>query len=204
MDYRPNINEYSQTVIKVFLEHVKRKFSETLEDFIPIDFAVSTCTSCNDISLWVSQEMVYPKKTALPPPNQDMDDKISELYQEAATIYMDSPKGSAALLRLALQNLLMQIGKKGKNINSDIKELVSEGLSTKIQQALDLVRVVGNNAVHPGQIDLNDDRDTALKLFQILNFIANELITKPKELEALYNDTVPEETREHIRQRDGN
>ena len=88
-------------------------------------------------------------------------------------------------MRLALQKLLMQIGKSGKNINNDIKELVAEGLSPKIQQALDLLRVVGNNAVHPGQIDIEDNSNIALKLFHILNFIAEEMITKPKELEFL-------------------
>ena len=69
---------------------------------------------------------------------------------------------------------------------------------------LDLLRVVGNNAVHPGQIDLDDDKEVALKMFQILNLIADELITKPKEIEELYNSVVPEETKNHIQERDGN
>ena len=107
------------------------------------------------------------------------------------------------MLRLALQLLLKQLGKSGKNINNDIKELVSEGLSPKIQKALDLLRVVGNNAVHPGQIDLEDGRDIALKLFHVLNFIADEMISKPKELDLLYADVVPEETQKHINERDG-
>ena len=36
----------------------------------------------------------------------------------------------------------------------------------------------------------------------ILNFIADELITKPKELEVLYADLIPLKTQEHIKQRD--
>ncbi len=59
--------------------------------------------------------------------------------------------------------------------------MVSDGLSPKIQQALDLVHVIGNNAVHPGKINLDDNREMAEKLLQILNFIAEEMITKPKE-----------------------
>ena len=99
--------------------------------------------------------------------------------------------------------LLKQIGKKGKNINNDIKELVENGLSSKIQKALDLLRVVGNNAVHPGQINLDDNSDVALKLFKILNIITDEMITKPKEIDTLYDDVVPEETKGHIDERDG-
>jgi hypothetical protein len=95
------------------------------------------------------------------------------------------------------------LGKSGNNINNDIKELVSDGLSSKIQKALDLLRVVGNNAVHPGQIDLNDGKEIALKLFHVLNFIADEMITKPKELDLLYSDVVPDETKQHINTRDG-
>ncbi|WP_415663473.1 DUF4145 domain-containing protein [Vibrio taketomensis] len=49
-------------------------------------------------------------------------------------------------------------------MNNDIKELVSEGLSPKIQQALDSLRVVGNNAVHPGQINIDDNAEVAYKL----------------------------------------
>ena len=63
--------------------------------------------------------------------------------------------------------------------------------------------MVGNNAVHPGQINLDDNTDIAQKLFGILNFIAEELLTKPKELEQLYASLIPLETQEHIKQRDG-
>ena len=135
--------------------------------------------------------------------NPDLNEDIAALYQEAANIYADSPKGATALLRLALQKLLVQLGKDGKNINNNIKELVAEGLSPKIQHALDLLRVVGNNAVHPGQINLDDNKEIAFKMFHILNFIADEMITKPKELELLYDNVIPEDTKEHIKERDG-
>ena len=103
-----------------------------------------------------------------------------------------------------MQKLLKQVGEDGKNINNDIKELVAKGLSPQIKHALELLRVVGNNAVHPGQIDIDDNKEIALKLFDLLNFIAQELITKPKELENLYNDIIPEQTKKHINQRDKN
>ena len=147
--------------------------------------------------------MVYPRNLSADPPNEDLNEEIKSLYNEASKIFPDSPKGATALLRLALQMLLKQIGKEGKNINNDIKELVESGLSSKIQKALDLLRVVGNNAVHPGQIDLDDNSEVASKLFKILNMIADEMITKPKEIDILYDNVVPAETRGHIAKRDG-
>lgn len=202
-DYRARIKDYQQSAIEAFIEVVKSSNTREMIQFVPANFSVASCLACNNISLWVNRELVYPRKTSISPPNNDMDDEIKELYREASIIFSDSPKGSTAILRLALQRLLKQIGKSGKNINNDIKELVNEGLSPKIQQALDLLRVIGNNAVHPGQIDVDDNSAIALKLFHILNFIAEEMITKPKELEFLYNDVIPEETKEHIKQRDG-
>lgn len=202
-DYRTQIRDYQQDAIVDFISTIDKAFARDIRNFIPSRFSIATCTSCKDISLWVDREIVYPKKTSINPPNEDIDEDIKSLYQEAAIIFNDSPKGSTALLRLALQKLLKQVGKSGNNINGDIKELVADGLSPKIQQALDLLRVVGNNAVHPGQINLDDNSKIAFKLFQILNFIADELITKPKDLKSLYSDIVPEQTQEHIKQRDG-
>ena len=202
LDYRNQVRDYTQEAILVFLRGIKNPLQSSLYKFVPRGFSIATCASCNNFTLWVNEEIIYPKKTTVPPPNEDLDEDIKTLYLEASNILIDSPKGATALLRLALQMLLKQIGKDGKKINDDIKELVSEGLSPTIQQALDLLRVIGNNAVHPGQINLDDNAEIAQKLFSILNFIADELITKPKELEKLYADLIPLETQEHIRQRD--
>lgn len=202
LNYRAKVQNYQQDTIKHFIEENKASIEADIKSAIPPDFSIATCASCGKITLWIDKSLIYPKKTSLPQPNSDLDEDIKSLYHEATTIFVDSPKGATALLRLALQKLLKQLGESGENINNDIKELVSKGLSSKIQQALDILRVVGNHAVHPGQIDLNDSTEIALKLFQILNFIADEMITKPKELEKLYNDVIPESTKEHIKQRD--
>lgn len=202
LNYRSSIESFYQKPIIQFLNVIDNELQKNLYQFCPKGFSVATCSSCEEFTLWVNEEIIYPKKTTVPPPNEDLDENIKTLYLEASNILIDSPKGATALLRLALQMLLKQIGKDGKKINDDIKELVSEGLSPTIQQALDLLRVIGNNAVHPGQINLDDNAEIAQKLFSILNFIADELITKPKELEKLYADLIPLETQEYIRQRD--
>jgi hypothetical protein len=40
-------------------------------------------------------------------------------------------------------------------------------------------------------------------MFKLLNLIAEEMITRPKEIEELYSDVVPEETKKRIDERDG-
>ncbi len=129
-----------------------------------------------------------------------MNEDVKEDYFEAAEIFNKSPRGAAALLRLALQKLLKQIGESGENINDGIKNLVSKGLNTTIQKGLDFVRATGNNAVHPGQIDLNDNKEIAEKLFQVINFIAEKTITEQKEVKILF-DGLPEEEKQKIEKR---
>jgi hypothetical protein len=81
--------------------------------------------------------------------------------------------------------------------------LVKIGLSPKIQKNLDIVRVIGNKSEHPGQIDLNDDPATETKLFELINIIADTMITKPKEIDKLFG-SLPEGKKEVIQRRDSN
>jgi hypothetical protein len=145
--------------------------------------------------------MIYPEGSGVPP-NEDLRDDIQQDYLEAKGVVNRSPRGAVALLGLCVQKLCEQLGEKGKNINDDISNLVKKGLPVRIQQALDIVRVVGNNAVHPGQIDLRDDQATAMKLFGLVKLIAEVMITQPKEVEKLYASTLSEPIREAIQDRD--
>lgn len=71
-----------------------------------------------------------------------------------------------------------------------------------MQQALDSVRVVGNNAVHPGTIDLNDNIEIAYSLFGFVNIICEVLISQPKKIEEYYLKNVPTGARDAINKRD--
>jgi hypothetical protein len=64
-----------------------------------------------------------------------------------------------------------------------------------------MVRVIGNESVHPGSIDLNDDRETALRLFDLVNAIADQMISHPKKVKEMYGK-LPEEKRKAIEARD--
>ena len=150
------------------------------------NFQVSKCFNCSDISIWIYDKLVYPQRGEAPPANPDLPPEIRHDYEEASTILDLSPRGAAALVRLCIQKLCKELGQPGKNINDDIAALVKTGLDSRIQRALDAVRVIGNNAVHPGSIDLRDDRATAESLFRLLNLIAEKMISEPKHVDEVY------------------
>ncbi len=166
-------------------------------------FLVSNCESCSFPTIWLGENIIFPIHSVVEGPNNDLPDEIKQDYEEARNIANLSPRGAAALLRLSIQKLCAHLGQPGRNINSDIKALVENGLPPKVQQALDSVRVIGNDAVHPGAIDLKDDRDTVNRLFKLINFIANKMITEPKEIDELY-ETLPQNKIDGINQRDRN
>jgi hypothetical protein len=126
---------------------------------------------------------------------------VAQDFDEARATFPTSARASAALLRLALQKLCKDLGQSGENLNADIAALVKSGLRPSIQQALDVVRVIGNNAVHPGEIDVRDDPQTALALFGLINMIVQVMISEPREVTELYSK-LPEGALKAIDKRD--
>ena len=147
---------------------------------------VSKCYECKKPSIWIYDQVVYPAIGVAPPANDDMPEDIRRDYDEASVILGASPRGAAALIRLAIDKLCGQLGDPKKKINENIADFVKDGLDVRIQRALDVVRVIGNNAVHPGVIDLRDDRATAESLFRLLNVIVDKMISEPKHIDQLY------------------
>jgi hypothetical protein len=162
---------------------------------------VSQCFNCDRVSIWIHNRLMYPVVGNVVAANPDMPEDIKRDYEEAGSILNQSPRGAAALLRLAIQKLCKELGEPGDNINDDIKSLVSKGLDRRVQQALDAVRVIGNSAVHPGKIDISDDRATAESLFKLLNLIVDKTISEPKHVQEVY-DSLPSNLVEAIAKRD--
>ena len=104
-------------------------------------------------------------------------------------------------MRLALEKICAQLESDGRDINAKIGAMVNKGLRVEIQQALDTVRVVGNNAVHPGQMDLKDDYETCIGLFELVNIIVENQISQPKKIAELFGK-LPEGARDAIEKRD--
>lgn len=62
--------------------------------------------------------------------------------------------------------------------------------------------MIGNKAVHPGQISFDvDDAGTATMLMRLLNIIVERMITEPKEIDSLYQG-LPESVKDSIEKRD--
>lgn len=159
------------------------------------------CEHCGEFSYWYEQRMIIPAEAPVAPPHPDMPAAVVEDYEEARGIFSRSPKAAVALLRLAIQKLMPELGERGDNINNDIKSLVAKGLPVQVQQAFDFCRVVGNNAVHPGEIKLNDTPEMGQHLFNMINFIVEDRITRPKQIAALYAK-LPEAARAAVEKRD--
>ena len=161
---------------------------------------IGKCQHCGNHTLWVQNKMCYPDSGTAPFPNSEMPESVKSIYLEAASIQAKSPRGAAALLRLGIQILCKELGENGKNINTDIGNLVKKGLPQIVQQSLDILRVTGNDAVHPGQID-TDSQDIVDNLFNLLNVVVEYMIALPKKVSGIYS-LLPSDKTEAIKKRD--
>lgn len=172
---------------------------------------LARCAHCSGLSCWRGTThneegytdgiMLIPDGSVAPFPHPEMPQVVATDYLEARSIVNSSPRGAAALLRLAIQKFCVELGETSGNVNADIGALVKKGLPVEIQQALDVVRVVGNNAVHPGELSEEDIADVAITLFELVNAIVEDRIARPKKLAALF-ERLPQGAREAIAKRD--
>ncbi|MEV0216126.1 DUF4145 domain-containing protein [Micromonospora sp. ALFpr18c] len=122
------------------------------------------------------------------------------MYQEAQSVAELSPRSAAGLLRLALQMLVDELVPGPGALDGKIGKLVAQGLDPRIQRAMDVLRVIGNNAVHPGQIDLEGNASIVRSLFGLLNLVIEQMISRPKHIDSIF-DILPEGALEGIERR---
>ena len=162
---------------------------------------IGNCQHCNKRTVWIEDKMYFPDTGNASFPNPEMPESVLKLYIEASAIHTKSPRGAAALLRLSIQVLCKELGEAGNNINNDIGNLVKKGLPEIVQQSLDILRVTGNDAVHPGQID-TDNPETVGQLFDLVNIIVEYMIALPKRVSGIYK-ALPVDKIKGISNRDG-
>ena len=166
------------------------------------DISVGQCIVCDELTIWVSDTLVFPDLSNAQPAHTELPDEVKQDYAEARAILSRSPRAAAALLRLAVEKIVTGLEPEGDGLFAKIGNLVDAGLPVTVSQALDTVRVIGNNAVHPGEIDLQDDVRTCSQLFGLVNIIVQDRIAQPKEVAQLFAG-LPESQKEAIDRRDG-
>lgn len=148
-------------------------------------------------------KLIYPNLSNIAEANADMPDEVKEFYNEARIVAKNSTRAATALLRIATEKLVKDLlGLEGKDyantsMHNAIERLKTEkGLSSTIYNALMALKLFGNEAAHPnediGRLEsyFSNDSDLMNKLFALLNIIVGELISKPKEIESLF-ETAP-------------
>ncbi len=171
-----------------------------------LDLYYRRCTHCQGLVVWQrtrdKPRLIYPLFASNgQAPSADMPEHIQRNFSEAALIASVSPRAAAALLRLCVQQLCIELGRPGKKLDDDIGKLVAQGLAPSVQQMLDTVRVIGNSAVHPNAIDVEVNEQTVNGLFWCVNMIVFDMISKPKQAAQLYAG-VPAEQQQWIDERD--
>jgi hypothetical protein len=194
----PNCRVYAkQEWHNVAKGHLSEKGVGYYEGFLENLF-LSVCSRCRKYSLWLDEKMIYPVSSVAPWPIEDMPPNVKDDFLEGRNVVNASPRAAAALLRQALQKLMVHLGESGKRLDEDLADLTRKGLPKKIRSALDAVRVVGNDAVHLGEINSKDDTDTAIALFNLLNMIVEVMISQPKKVNDLYTK-LPNSTTRPVR-----
>ncbi|MED4136004.1 DUF4145 domain-containing protein [Priestia megaterium] len=157
---------------------------------VPWRLDISVCQHCVEYSVWDNGNLVYPFENELPSAHEDMPSEVKTIYNEATLVFKHSPRASAALLRLAIETMIPLLDDyeiKRDNLNTMISKLVAKGIPEYIQQSLDTIRIYGNEGIHPGEIVLLDDQDTVSFMFELINDMVEELITRKKKIKETYS-----------------
>jgi len=165
------------------------------------DYLASTCFHCGNTAVWIGEILIHPAIVSAPPPHDDLPEPARSTYDEARGVAAASSRAAAALLRVCLEELIHSLQPIDMNLNSAVGKLVADGMSRQIQQAMDTLRVIGNEAVHPGTIDVNDKPAVAESLFSLVNVVVDAMITQRRIIDEMYN-SLPESKRAAIEQRD--
>lgn len=171
-----------------------------------LDIVYCQNPECKKYSLWKDQTMIFPQKILMPIAHIDMPEDVKEIYNEARQVSNLSPRAAAALLRVVLEKLTIYLGEKDGELNTRIANLSKKGLPQKVIQSLDIVRITANEGgSHAGEIDLTgaDNLGIVYKLFWLINFIVEKMISEPKHIEEMFS-TLPKDKIKGITERDSN
>jgi hypothetical protein len=96
---------------------------------------------------------------------------VEEDVEEAAAILNESPRGATALMRVCIQKLMPLLKQDGEKLNDSMSSLVRKGLEVEIQEAMEVLQVLGNDPVQPTSLDTQEDKQMALRFVDSLKAI---------------------------------
>ncbi|MEO3939799.1 DUF4145 domain-containing protein [Paenarthrobacter nicotinovorans] len=175
-------------------------------NLINADWMAARCFACKDHSLWRKGELVYPDPSIAPVggehlPHEDMPEDATELFREAVAVLPFSRRAAAALCRASMECLVKFIDPDcPKQTSLDVRLVrLEERMSTSTAQLLNVLRHVGNTALHGARdedasatIYLDEtDGTIAETFFLVINTLVDELITRPRLSKELYGSLPP-------------
>jgi hypothetical protein len=133
---------------------------------------LSSCDSCSGFALWVGERLAFPMNVDKTPA------LVGEDLEEAAAILNKSPRGATALMRVCIQKLMPLLKQDGKSLDNSMSSLVRKGLEVEIQQAMEVLQVLGNDPVQPTSLDTQEDKEMALRFVDSLKAILERRMLK--------------------------
>jgi Domain of unknown function (DUF4145) len=106
-----------------------RPFLEVHREFRNRDVqnvSISYCFNCNEMCLWVYDQLVWPRRAGGPEPKLLAPPNVRCECEETSQTLEASPRGAAALLRLAIEKLCKELGVSGESLKDDIALFVRE------------------------------------------------------------------------------
>lgn len=130
---------------------------------------VLQCVHCRKFNLWVDGKYVWPEFPTIKPSPYLPPDAL-HAFTEAQKVIGRSPQCACAMLRLALERLVVSLGGKGVNLKQKICSL---NLHPDIEKMCHACRAVGNDAVHESLLFMqrDDSLDRAIRLSKFVNWI---------------------------------
>ncbi|WP_436867355.1 DUF4145 domain-containing protein [Mammaliicoccus sciuri] len=164
--------------------------SDSLDAYTNL-FYFENCEVCQGACIYDANTgmKIHPTTSNIKEPNKDMPINIKDLYNEASSVFELSPRSSLAIIRLALDLLCIELGaKENDNLFNKVEWLYNENvIDSELKELAHGVRGLGNGAVHPRNIDEEINKDDAIIVFELMNIIVQEKITKVNRKRDLVN-----------------
>ena len=145
------------------------------------DLTVSICRNCTNSTLWLEGNLIYPKANFMPEPTNDMAENVKMLYIKAMDVFEVSPEASAAFLRLSLEVFCDNYNCHEHNLYwSLLKLIMDNNLDSDIADCLTHIGLEKDSTADISKINLDENKETVLSLFNFINYLTELMITYQK------------------------